>query len=254
MLDKLWLWRGIEMLIMDAGNSRVKFAVFKEDKIVRRLFCDTKECLDIDYLRSQILSISSGDALAFSSVIPEITREVMSLSHAEGIECFNVSYASEKILKIDYNIEQLGGDRLASAVAGYRKYGTPLLVVDFGTATTYNIILPNAIFAGGIIAPGIKSSIDFLINRTGLLPEIPLEYPETFPGHNSKQALTGGFFYTFSGQMKEISQKVRDFIDGDYKTIGTGGLLDFALSEFPDIIPDKDLTFLGIKLLYEANG
>lgn len=242
------------MLTMDAGNSRVKFAIFKKDKIVKRLFFNTEECLDIECLRSQILNISGQDTLAFSSVVPGITRGVMSIAKLEGINCFNVSYSSEKILKINYSIEQLGGDRLASAVAGYQKYGAPLMVVDFGTATTYNIVLPGAIFAGGIIAPGIKSSIDFLISRTGLLPEIPLEHPETFPGHNSKQALVGGFFYTFAGQMKEIAKKARDSIGGDYKTVGTGGLLDFALSEFPDIIPDKDLTFLGIKLLCEANS
>jgi type III pantothenate kinase len=164
-----------------------------------------------------------------------------------------VKSAQKHIVKVHYNREELGGDRLANAACAFRMYDPPLLVVDFGTATTYNIVLEDGTFDGGAIAPGIKTCIDFLIQRSGLLPDIPLRTPDAVAGHSSEDALLSGFYYTFVGQFKEISERVAEHIGGNCTTVGTGGMVDFALKAFPHIVVNRDLTLLGIRMLYEEN-
>ncbi|TES91295.1 MAG: type III pantothenate kinase [Candidatus Cloacimonadota bacterium] len=254
LLDKLWLWRNIRMIVIDAGNSKVKIAIFKNEKIVKKAIFDTKKCLEHKFIRRVIFEDIEVDVIAFSSVVPEVTDGIISISKELKKKYFDVNKAKNKVLKINYEEKELGGDRLANAVAAYKRYNPPLLIIDFGTATTYNIILADGTFDGGIIAPGIKTCIDFLIQNTGLLQEIPLKYPDTFPGHTTVDALIAGFYYTFSGQMKEILKNVQKHIGSDYITIGTGGLVEFAIRDFPHIIQDEDLTLLGIKMLYGANN
>ena len=241
------------MFIIDVGNSKVKIALFNKNKIEKKSVFDTRSCFEKQFIRREIFGDVKEDTIAFSSVVPEITREIVSISLELGIRCFDVCEAKDKVLTINYKVEELGSDRLANAVAAYRKYSPPLLVIDFGTATTYNIVLDDGTFDGGIIAPGIKSCIDFLIQNTGLLPEIPLKSPATFLGHNTEEALVSGFYYTFTGQFKEILSLAKKQVGEDIKIIGTGGLVNFAKEKFKQIIVDKDLTLYGIKMLYEAN-
>lgn len=241
------------MLVIDVGNSRTKSAVFENETIERRKVFDTGELKNIEFLRDNVLSDAHHGCIAFSSVVPEIGSALIRLAKTIGIECFNISLAKNKVLKINYNIEQLGGDRLANAVAAYRCYGGPCLVIDFGTATTYNSVLADGTFDGGIIAPGIKTCIEFLIEHSGLLSGIPLKHPQIFMGHTSEEALVSGYYYTFIGQVKEIMENLKRSLDSDYLTIGTGGLVDFAAQVFPQIVSDKDLTFVGIKMIYDEN-
>lgn len=242
------------MLIIDVGNSKVKVAQFEGENIEKRFTFDTERCLEHRFLRREVLEKVDEDIIVFSSVLPEITKGIVSLAQEMEKEFFDISKSKKKILKINYKVEQLGSDRLANAVAAYKKYNPPLLVIDFGTATTYDVVLKDGTLDGGIIAPGIKTCIDFLIKNTGLLPEIPLKYPDAFLGHTTVDALVSGFYYTFSGQMKEVMAKVKERIGDSYRVIGTGGLVDFAQRGFPEMIPDKDLTLLGIKILYEVNS
>lgn len=242
------------MLVIDAGNSKVKIAIFKDERIVKKEILDKERCLEKGFLRRKVFKENEEDIIAFSSVVPVITEGIISLSQKMKKKYFNVCKAKNTILKINYAVEQLGGDRLANAVAAYRKYSSPLLVIDFGTATTYNVVLRDGTFDGGIIAPGIKTCIDFLIQNSGLLPDILLKSPGTFLGHNTEESLISGFYYTFTGQMKEVFLNVKEHIGNEYKTIGTGGLIDYACLAFPNITPDKNLTLLGIKMLYEANN
>ncbi|MBA7601892.1 type III pantothenate kinase [candidate division WOR-3 bacterium] len=242
------------MIVIDVGNSKVKIAIFSKEEIEKKFIFDTYRCLEHEFLRRKVFGEVGENVIAFSSVVPEITKGIISISKELKKKFLDVCEVKNKVLKINYDVVELGGDRLANAVAAYKRYTPPLLVIDFGTATTYNIVLADGTFDGGIIAPGIKTCIDFLIQNTGLLPEIPLKHPDTFLGHTTKDALISGFYYTFSGQMKEIFKKVQNHIGNDYTTVGTGGLVDFVLRTFPHIIPDKDLTLFGIKMLYDANS
>lgn len=242
------------MLVVDIGNSKTKGAWFSENEIKERFVLDTKELMDTSAVKDRILSRTLKSCMAFSCVVPAIARRTKALCEELGICCFDVKSARKHIVKVHYNIAELGGDRLANAVAAFRLYGAPLLVVDFGTATTYNIVLADGTFDGGVIAPGIKTTIDFLIQRSGLLPEIPLREAETVAGHSSEDALVSGFYYSFIGQFKEISKRVAAYLNGEYRTIGTGGMVGFARRVFPHIEVNRDLTLLGIKMLYDENS
>lgn len=241
------------MLALDIGNSKVKTALFKGEKIQKRSVFDTQKCLENDYLEKEVLRETGVDCVAFSSVVPDVSEVLESLLLNLGRPSFNIRTATDKILRIDYDIDQLGSDRLANAVAAYKRYHPPLLVIDFGTATTYNIVRDDGTFAGGIIAPGIKTCIDFLIEKSGLLHPIELERPRELLGHTTKDSLLSGYYYTYIGQMKEIIAKGEDEIGKDFKIIGTGGLIDFATIDFPRIVPDRNLTLHGIRLIYHAN-
>jgi type III pantothenate kinase len=252
-LDQLWICGGKEMLVVDIGNSKTKGAWFNAGEIEERFLFDTRALMDASSIREKLLSRALDSHVAFSCVVPEITKLMGAMCDELAIGYFDVKSAKKHILKVHYNISELGGDRLANAVAAFRLYEAPLLVVDFGTATTYNIVLKDGTFDGGAIAPGIKTSVDFLIQRSGLLPEIPLREAETIAAHSSEDALVSGFYYTFIGQFNEISKRVAEHIGDEYRTIGTGGMVAFAKKAFPHMVVNRDLTLLGIKMLYEEN-
>jgi type III pantothenate kinase len=241
------------MLILDIGNSKTKIARFVQDGIAERFLYDTEELLNASFLSAKVLAHAGNDGIAYSCVVPPVTTLMDSLCQEMEIASFDVKSAGDLIVKVNYRIEELGGDRLADAVAAFRRYDPPVLAVDFGTATTYNIVRRDGTFDGGAIAPGIKTCIDFLIHRSGLLPDIPLRITEGVAGHTSEEALVSGFYYTFTGQFKGISDQVAKHLGTAYETIGTGGMVDFAKKVFPHIIVDRDLTLFGIKMLYEEN-
>ncbi len=252
-LDQLWVCGDKEMLLIDIGNSKTKGGWFNTGEIEERFLFDTRELLVDSFLKDEVLCRALKSQIAFSCVVPEITKRMVALCDELIISYFDVKSAQKLIVKVHYNIGELGGDRLANAVAAFRLYEPPLLVVDFGTATTYNIVLADGTFDGGAIAPGIKTCVDFLIQRSGLLPEIPLREADTVAGHSSEDALVSGFYYTFVGQFREISKMVAAHIGSEYRTIGTGGMVLFAKKVFPHIVVNRDLTLLGIKMLYEEN-
>ncbi len=241
------------MLVIDVGNSKVKVAVFNENKITSKVSFNTTDFLEQKVLRRELEKNLNERIIVFSSVVPGIGDGIISFAENLKKDWFDVSRAEKKILTLNYKAEQLGGDRLANIVAALRKYVPPLIVCDFGTATTYNVLLDDGTFDGGIIAPGIKTCIDFLTKKTALLPDIPLKCPLTFLGHSTEEALASGFYYTFTGQFKEIISKTREKLRKGFKIIGTGGLVEFASTVFPEIIVDKNLTLYGIRMLYEAN-
>jgi type III pantothenate kinase len=241
------------MHVIDIGNSKTKVAVFEGETVRKREVFDTDKCLLHDFWEVEVFKKIPLDRVAFSSVVPKVSDVVRSFLITKGVIPFDIRTAEDRILKIDYDIAQLGSDRLANAVAAYRMYSPPLLVVDFGTASTYNIVREDGTFAGGIIAPGIKTCIDFLIENSGLLTPIELRRPKEFLGHTTKESLLSGYYFTYIGQLKEIIRRTTDEVGGDVRIVGTGGLVDFAKVDFPDIIVDRDLTLHGIRLLYEEN-
>jgi type III pantothenate kinase len=241
------------MLAIDIGNSKTKGAWFEGENIEERFIVDSRQFMDRSALKGKLFSQGREPSIAFSCVVPEITRWLRRSCDELEIPCFDVKSARKHIVTVRYAIGELGGDRLANVAAAFRLYEPPLLVVDFGTATTYNIVLKDGTFDGGAIAPGIKTCIDFLIQRSGLLPAIPLCVPECVAGNSSEDALVSGFYYTFTGQFKEISKQVAAHIGGAYATIGTGGMVLFAKEAFPQITVNRDLTLLGIRMLYEEN-
>lgn len=160
-------------------------------------------------------------------------------------------------LNIKYsNPQELGADRIVNSVAAYKLYGGPCVIVDFGTATTFNVISDRGEFLGGCIAPGIKSSLDSLVNNAAKLPRVELSKPDNVINKNTIANIQAGTIYGFTGLVDYIVKKIKKETGyGDMKVIATGGLSQLVVNEKEDIIDvvDRYLTLKGLKFIFDMN-
>jgi type III pantothenate kinase len=157
-------------------------------------------------------------------------------------------------LKVD-NAKEVGADRVVNNVSAVKKYGAPLIVIDFGTATTFNAIDSKCQFVGGVIAPGIKGSLDSLVNGTAKLPRVEIERPEKVIGTNTVTNMQSGIVYGFAGLVDYIVKKMKkEMKDDNIKVVVTGGFSEVIAKEVLCIdYVDKLLTLDGLRYLYYLN-
>ena len=157
-------------------------------------------------------------------------------------------------LKVD-NAKEVGADRVVNNVSAVRKYGYPLVVIDFGTATTFNVIDKKGEFIGGVIAPGIKGSLDSLVNGTAKLPRVEIERPASIIAKNTVTNMQAGIFYGFAGLVEYIVRKIKKEMNcGEVTVVATGGFSEVIAKEISCIDKvDKLLTLDGLNYLYNLN-
>jgi type III pantothenate kinase len=150
---------------------------------------------------------------------------------------------------------ELGADRLVNAVAAYERIGEACIVVDFGTAITFDAVSPEGEYLGGVIAPGVEISIDALTERAAKLPKIDLVEPEAVIGKSTEQSIQAGVVYGFAGAIDGIVRRLRDELGEWTATIATGGLAA-SIVPFCETIEQIDdlLTLTGLRLIYERNA
>ncbi|MBP1932485.1 type III pantothenate kinase [Ammoniphilus resinae] len=252
------------ILVIDVGNTNIVFGVFRGEELIHdwRIATDRNKT-DDEYgilikclFRDAGLEVNMIDGVIMSSVVPPI---MFALEHM--VE----KYFHQKPLvigpgtKTGLNIKaenprEVGADRIVNAVAAVHHYGTPLIVVDFGTATTFCYIDEKGNWAGGAIAPGINISTEALYNRAAKLPRIEIAKPPTILGKNTVTAMQAGAFYGFVGQVNEIVGRMKEESGTDAKVIATGGLSELLQEETTSIDKiDLMLTLKGLKLIYERN-
>ena len=153
------------------------------------------------------------------------------------------------------NPREVGADRIVNNVAAYKKYGAPLVVVDFGTATTFNVIDKDGAFIGGVIAPGIKTALEGLVSSTAQLPMIELVSPKTAVAKNTETNMQAGIIFGFSGLVDNIVGKIKKELgDENVKVVATGGLGEIIAKETKSIdVVDRTLTLFGLKTIYDLN-
>ena len=158
-------------------------------------------------------------------------------------------------MRVD-DAKEVGADRVVNNVAAVRKYGYPLIIIDFGTATTFNVIDDKSRFIGGVIAPGIKGSLDSLVNGTAKLPRVEIERPKTVVGTNTVTNMQSGIVFGFAGLVEYIVKKIkREYSDFEFKVIATGGFSEVIANEVSCIdVVDKLLTLEGLNYLYKINS
>lgn len=250
------------LLAIDAGNSNIVIGVFKDDELVSswRISTDRYK-LEDEYgmlirglLANEEVDYTKISGIIVSSVVPDILSVLVKMSERS----FNtspvvVSGADDKIgIEIRYDKPaEIGSDRLVNAVGAYVEYGGPLIVVDFGTATTFDAVAEDGAYLGGAIAPGINISINALFERTAKLMRIDIRRTEKAIGKSTVESLQSGIYYGFFGQMEEIIRKIKEEMGNNPKVVATGGLVDLFAddSDLVDII-DKNLTLKGLKILY----
>jgi type III pantothenate kinase len=210
-----------------------------------------------DLFAASNLSMTGIKAVVLSSVVPPINTTLETTCRKYfGVTPLTVGPGIKTGISIKYeNPREVGADRIVNAVAGYEQYGGPLIIVDFGTATTFCAISEKGEYLGGAIAPGIGISTEALFARAAKLPRVELVKPPTVIGKNTINSMQSGIVYGFVGQVNEIVRRIKREMAGDPMVVATGGLAELIAGETPVIDKvDKYLTLHGLRIIYERNS
>lgn len=254
------------ILTLDIGNTNIKTAIFDgmEMKQYWRISTDRKHSSDeygmilMNLLSHNNVDRSAIEGIMMSSVVPQInfTIEHMCRNYFD-MEPLKIEPGIKTGINIKYeNPRELGGDRIANAVAAYELYGGPCITIDFGTATTFNAISAKGEFLGGAICPGLKLTAEALTERAAKLPRFELARPDTVIGRNTVTNMQSGIVYGHIGMVNYIIDRLkREMGTPDVKVIATGGLAVLMAGETTSIdVMDGLLTLKGLCLIYEKNA
>lgn len=247
-------------LAIDVGNTHTTFGIFEDDKIKFTFRISTKALHDkevlSDFLNTTFQSLniyfSKIKKVGISSVVPSIDNilEEMIKKHFNEKLFFITPNINLPFKLLVDNPSEVGADRICNVAAGYKKYGGPLIIVDFGTATVYDIISKEGNFIGGVIAPGILTSAKALFQAAEKLPEVELKFPDKVIGTNTVSNMQSGIMFgaldAFEGMIKRISNELKD----DVKIILTGGFSKLIASKSSlNTFLEFELVLEGIKIL-----
>ena len=242
-------------IVGDIGNTLIKICILNSKfKTIKSFFLDTKKIYSKKYFMDNVkysLNKKLSTELLFSSVVPLALKAIknhLKNTHFKVIELKDLNL--KKIIKINVKkVKQLGSDRIANAI-GANKFKN-CLILDFGTATTFDVI-KNGIYQGGVIAPGINLSILNLNKSTALLPMFNLKKTKKSFGKNTKDALNSGFLWGYEGLINNIIDKIIQKRKDKYKIILTGGYANLfkKMIKMKSII-DQNITIKGITKVYK---
>ncbi len=253
------------LLAVDVGNTNMTFGLFRDAELVStfRIMTAAMRTSDeyglviTDLVTKQGIDLSEINAAIIATVVPNTTH---SLTNAikRYMHCDPLLVGSdvETGIQIDTpNPKEVGADRIVDAVAAYEKYGGPVLVIDFGTATTYDLVTVDGRFTVGITAPGIRISAKALWEDTAKLPEIEIRKPKSILAQDTITSMQAGLIYGQIGQTEYIINQVRK--ESGYKNmkvVATGGLGSLIADETELIeVYDRQLTLEGLKMIYDRN-
>jgi type III pantothenate kinase len=252
------------LLVFDIGNSNIVAGVYVGEKLIAdwRLATDRQKTIDEygvliqNLFHYKNLATDQVKAAVISSVVPPLTNlfeEVM--TQYFKVTALVVGPGMKTGLSIKYeNPREVGADRVVNAVAGIRLYGSPLIIVDFGTATTFCAISESGDWLGGAIAPGLGIASEALFQRTAKLPRVEITKPRTAIGKNTVNSIQSGLYFGYIGLVENLITKLKVEMGCNPTVIATGGFAQLIAAESKLI--DKinpDLTLEGLRFLYEIN-
>ena len=216
-------------LIGDIGNTNIKLCKLNKNfKVIKTYIFQTKNPNLENNLNTKLKQLSKHNfnkKVLFSSVVPKVFKIISKILKKKKLKVFEIKNLNLKsILKFKVKkFSQLGSDRIANAIGAYYMFKKDCIVIDFGTATTFDVIKKNGTYDGGVIAPGIKLSIDNLFSSTALLPMFKFRhYPKNY-GKNTNEAMSSGFFWGYEGLINNIIKKISKKNGINFKIILTGG-------------------------------
>jgi type III pantothenate kinase len=252
------------LLAIDIGNTNIVWGVFDGPKLLAdwRVATDHSKTTDeyaillLDLLRVEGISPDRVDGVILSSVVPPLTPLFEELSETY-LHCLPlvVSHELESGLTIKYtNPPEVGSDRIVNAAAAYRRYGGPLIIVDFGTATTFCAVTAAGEYLGGAIAPGLRISAEALFTRTAKLPKIELIRPKSAIGSDTVTSMQSGLIFGYAGLVDELVRRIQQELGQDCFVVATGGLAGLIAPESRTIREvQPHLTLEGLALIYALN-
>ena len=253
------------ILVCDVGNTNMVLGVYKEEEILKawRISTDRHKTSDeYGILIKQLfeydnLNMNDIENIVLSSVVPTVMSalENMSKKYFEK-DPVVIGPGTRTGMDIKYdNPKEVGADRIVNAVAAFEKFGGPIVVVDFGTATTFCAISENGDYLGGVIAPGITISSEALFQKASKLPRVDLIKPEKVLNKNTVNSMQAGIVYGYVGMVDYLVKKMEEELNTRLKqVIATGGLASVIASESKVITQVEDmLTLEGLRIIYEKN-
>lgn len=249
------------LLVIDVGNTHITLGVFDGEELKATFRATAKQPRTSDEYGIQLcdllmhrgFDVKEITDVIISSVVPDVMHSLGSAI----IKYFHVKpfvpTTVDMGLKIDTeHPKEIGPDRIVDAVAAYEKYGGPVIVADFGTATTYDVVSKDGVFEGGVISPGIRTSARALWGGAAMLPEIEIRRPESIIAKETVSSMQGGLVYGYIGQTEYIVKKIKAAGYEDAKVVATGGLGNIIVPETDVIdIYDPNLTLDGLRMIYE---
>ena len=255
------------IICVDIGNTNIKYAIYDKDdlKFSFRVATDFKKTSDeygaqlTGMLTTKNVKVEDIEGAIISSVVPSLDYTIDKMCDLYlHITPLHIAPGLKSGLNIRCDdAREVGADRIVNCVSAIVEYGEhkPMIVIDFGTATTFNIINEKYEFIGGIIAPGIKGSLDSLVNGTAKLPRVEIEAPDSIIAKNTVTNMQAGIVFGFAGLTEYIVKRIKkELKTNDVKTIATGGFSNVISKEIEGIdVVDKLLTLKGLKYLYDLN-
>lgn len=252
------------LLVVDIGNTNIVIGVYSGDELKAdfRITTSTTRTTD-EYLislsallRAAAFQLGQIDGAIISSVVPALTPtwERVFAKYA-GVTPLIVGPGIKTGLDVQYeDPHAVGADRIVNAVAGIALYGTPLIVVDFGTATTLDVLLPKNVYAGGVIVPGVQLSLAALTSRAAKLPQVDLAEPKTVVGKTPHTSMQSGAFFGYLALVDGLIEMIWNEICTETAVVATGGVAETFAGKFKHINQvNPTLTLFGLKLLWEKN-
>ena len=251
------------LLTIDAGNTNTVLGIHEGAELRRHWRLTTRREQTADEYGILVRNLFSGSGVdpsrisgvALTSVVPPLTPVLVALAQSLGQEPLVVEPGVRTGMPILYEPPgDVGADRIVNGVAAFATYGGPVIVVDFGTATTFDVVTRKGEYVGGVICPGIGISADALFQRAARLPRVDVRNPGKVIGRSTVGSMQAGLYFGYASMVEGIIARIRAELQEPARVVATGGLAETLASDIPSIeAVDPVLTLTGLRLIWERN-